>query len=254
MPRVPTEQRPIASPFDAHSTAEQVIAGTDLSGRTALVTGGYSGLGREMTRVLSQAGARVIVPVRSPEKARSALDGIPNVTVEAVDLADAASVDALAERILATGEPLNILIHSAGIMASPLARTAEGHEMQLAVNHLAPYRLTGRLAPALAAGEARVVSLSSRAHRLSAIDFNDPNFARKAYDPWIAYGQSKSANALFALELDRLPRRARRQAREWNLDHRGWRPERLRIKFGSPCGCPGRISGAHQAGVTSVRV
>ncbi|MBB5711823.1 oxidoreductase [Sphingomonas xinjiangensis] len=198
-----TEQTPIASGFDAYSTAEQVIAGVDLSGKTAIVTGGYSGLGLEMTRILSNAGARVVVPVRTPAKAAAALETIGNAEVERIDLAEPKSIDDFADRFLSTGRPLDILIHSAGIMASPLERTAAGHEMQLAVNHLAPFRLTHRLIPALqAANGSRVVSMSSRGHRLSRFNFEDPDFVARPYDPWIAYGQSKTANALFAVALD----------------------------------------------------
>ncbi|PSJ43431.1 SDR family NAD(P)-dependent oxidoreductase [Allosphingosinicella deserti] len=199
-----SRQVPLGSGYGPFTTAEQVIAGIDLTGRTAIVTGGSSGLGLEMVRVLTGAGARAVIPVRDAEKARRTLGGMPNVDVDTIELADPASIDAFAARFLSSGHSLNILIHSAGIMASPLEHTREGHEMQLAVNHLAPFRLTCRLFPALrAAKRARVVSLSSRAHRISPFDFEDPDFAMRPYEPWTAYGQSKTANALFALGLDR---------------------------------------------------
>ncbi len=200
-----TEQTPIASPFNAFSTSRDVLRGIDLTGRTAVVTGGYSGLGLEMTRSLAGTGARVVVPVRSVEKARAALEGIANVETATIDLSDMDSIDRFADSFLGSGRALDILIHSAGVMAAPLGRDSRGNESQLAVNHLAPFVLTDRLSPALrAAGSSRVVSMSSRGHRIAGIDFEDPNFLSRAYDPWKAYGQSKTANALFALELDRL--------------------------------------------------
>lgn len=200
-------QMPIASPFDAFSTSDDVLRDIDLTARTAIVTGGYSGLGLQMTRSLAAAGAQVIVPVRSLEKAQAALAGVENVEVAEIELMDPSSIDRFAEAFLEKGQPLEILINSAGIMAAPIARDSRGNESQLAINHLAPFHLTDRLGPALkAAGSARVVSLSSRAHRLAGIDFDDPNFVDRPYDPWRAYGQSKTADALFAVELDRRAR------------------------------------------------
>lgn len=198
------KQHPIPSGFGPDTTAEQVIQGHNLSGKTAIVTGGYSGLGLETTRVLAAAGATVIVPVRTPEKARLALAGIPGVQLEALDLLDPASVDAFAQWFLDSGRPLDILIHSAGIMASPLDRDARGYEVQFATNHLGHFQLAARLWPALVkSGGARVVSVSSRGHRIAGVDFADVNFERRAYEKWTAYGQSKTANVLFALELDK---------------------------------------------------
>jgi NAD(P)-dependent dehydrogenase (short-subunit alcohol dehydrogenase family) len=195
-------QTPIHSGFSAASTASEVLAGIDLSGKTAIVTGGYSGIGTETTRALRAAGARVIVPARDLSKARTALDGI-DVEIAAMDLADPASVDAFAEAFLASGAPLHILINSAGVMACPLSRDARGFEAQFATNHLGHFQLTARLWPALKrAGAARVVALSSLGHRYAPVDLEDPHFERRDYDRWIAYGQSKSANALFAVGLD----------------------------------------------------
>lgn len=197
-----TLQQPIQSGFDETSTASEVLAGIDLSGKTAIVTGGYSGIGTETTRALRSAGACVIVPVRDRTKAQATLGGI-DVEIETMDLTDPASVDAFAKRFIARGDPLDILINSAGIMATPLTRDARGHELQFATNHLGHFRLAARLAPALAkARGARVVSLSSRGHRYAAFDFDDFDFERRPYDRWVAYGQSKTANALFALHLD----------------------------------------------------
>jgi NAD(P)-dependent dehydrogenase (short-subunit alcohol dehydrogenase family) len=202
-----TDQLPIASPFDAFSTSRDVLRDIDLSGRVAIVTGGYSGLGLEMTRSLAGAGAHVIVPVRSVEKARAALEGIDGVEAARIELAERASIDLFSDTFLRSGRSLDILIHSAGIMAPPLARDAAGNESQLAINHLAPFLLTDGLSPALrAADSARVVTLSSRAHRIGGIDFGDPNFLSREYEPWKAYGQSKTANALFAVGLDRRAR------------------------------------------------
>jgi len=197
-------QQPIGTGFGPRTTAAEVIAGIDLSGRTALVTGGYSGLGLETTRVLSGAGATVVVPARTPEKARAALAGLPNVEQAEIELTDPASIDRFAEGFLASGRPLDILVDSAGIMASPLTRDGRGYEQQFSANHLGHFQLAARLWPALvAANGARVVSVSSRGHRFAAVDFDDPNFATRAYDKWLAYGQSKTANVLFAVELDR---------------------------------------------------
>lgn len=195
-------QTPIHSGFSAASTAQEVLAGIDLTGKTAIVTGGYSGIGTETTRALRAAGAHVIVPARDLAKARTALQGI-DVEIAAMDLVDPASVDAFAETFLASGEPLHILINSAGVMACPLCRDARGYETQFATNHLGHFQLAARLWPALKrAGAARVVALSSLGHRYAPVDMDDPHFERRDYDRWIAYGQSKSANALFAVGLD----------------------------------------------------
>lgn len=198
-----TPQSPLPSGFDARTTARDVIAGVDLRGRVAIVTGGYSGLGLETTRVLADAGATVIVPARSPEKAREALTGIARVEQASLDLLDPASIDAFAASFIATNRPLHMLINSAGIMATPLTRDARGYESQFSANHLGHFQLTARLMPALVKAKgARVVSVSSAGHRFGGVDLDDPNFERRAYDKWKAYGQSKSANILFALALD----------------------------------------------------
>jgi NAD(P)-dependent dehydrogenase (short-subunit alcohol dehydrogenase family) len=170
---------------------------------TVVVTGGYAGVGLETTRVLSEAGATVVVPARTPDKARAALAGMDRVEVESLDLFIPETIDAFAGRFLASDRDLDILINNAGIMAAPLVRNAHGFESHLATNHLGHFQLTARLWPALQnARNARVVALSSRGHRVSAFNFDDPNFEQRPYDKWIAYGQSKTANALFALALD----------------------------------------------------
>ena len=199
MPRL---QAPIHTGFSAATTAQDVLVGIDLTGKTAIVTGGYSGIGTETARALRAAGARVIVPARDLEKARTALAGL-DVEIATMDLSDPSSIDAFAAAFVASGSPLHILINSAGIMACPLMRDARGNELQLATNHLGHFQLAARLWPALVrANGARVVALSSLGHRYAAIDFDDPNFERREYDRWIAYGQSKTANALFAVGLD----------------------------------------------------
>ena len=198
-----TPQAPIGSGFGAASTAAEVIRGIDLSGKVAIVTGGYSGIGLETARVLQSAGAKIIVPARDHDKAANALAGLDGVEIEVMDLLDPASIDAFAERFLASGRPLHILVNSAGIMANPLARDSRGYESQFATNHLGHFQLVARLWPALRkANGARVVSVSSWGHRYSPVVFDDPNFERRDYDRWSAYGQSKTANILFALALD----------------------------------------------------
>lgn len=202
-----TEQQPIGSGFDATSTTADVIAGIDLSGRTAIVTGGYAGLGLETARTLAAAGADVLVPARDRAKAERNLAGIAGVRLAAMDLMDPLSIARFAADFLAEGKPLDILINSAGVMAIPdLRRDGRGHEQQLSTNHLGHFQLTTALLPALrragAAGGARVVSVSSWGHRFSPVVFDDIDFERRPYDSWAAYGQSKTANALFAVALD----------------------------------------------------
>jgi NAD(P)-dependent dehydrogenase (short-subunit alcohol dehydrogenase family) len=200
-----TPQAPLNSGFGPATAAAEVIAGRDLSGKIAIVTGGYAGIGLETARALTSAGARVIVPARDMDRARQALAPISGAQPEPLDLLDPASIDAFADRFLSSGQPVHILVNNAGIMANPLTRDSRGFESQFSTNHLGHFRLTVRLWPALQqAHGARVVSVSSRAHRISGVDFQDPNFERRPYDPWVAYGQSKTANVLFALKLDAL--------------------------------------------------
>ena len=201
-----TVQAPIDSPFGYRSTARQVIAGIDLAGKTALVTGGYSGLGTEVVRALAEAGARVIVGARRPEAALGDLAGIDgDITILPLDLSDPASIDAFAEQVAAQTDRIDIQINNAAVMANPLTRDARGYESQFATNHLGHFQLTARLWPLLAAsGHARVVSVSSIGHMRNGLDLGDPNFEHREYNKWTAYGQAKSANALFALHLDQL--------------------------------------------------
>ncbi|MFG3342308.1 SDR family NAD(P)-dependent oxidoreductase [Glycomyces sp. NPDC048151] len=197
------KQQPIGSGFNDESTAAEVVAGLDLTGKTAVVTGGYSGLGLETTRALAGAGATVVVPARRPDLAAKNLDGIAGTEVDELDLADLDSVRAFAERRLADGRRIDFLVNSAGIMACPETRTAHGWELHFAVNHLGHFALVNRLLPLLEGG--RVVSVSSAAHGRSPIRWDDVHFAT-GYNRWDAYGQSKTANVLFAVELDRLAR------------------------------------------------
>lgn len=200
---MPTKQSPIPSGFSAQTTALAVIGKLRLDGAIAIVTGGYAGVGLETTRALSEAGATVVVPARTQDKAHAALAGMAGVEIDSLDLFEPASIDAFAARFLASGRPVHMLVNNAGIMAAPLARDARGFESQLATNHLGHFQLTARLWPALrSALGARVVCLSSRGHGRAAVDFDDTHFQRRPYDKWIAYGQSKTANALFALALD----------------------------------------------------
>jgi NAD(P)-dependent dehydrogenase (short-subunit alcohol dehydrogenase family) len=196
-------QHPTGSGFNAHSTANEVIQGIDLTGRIAIVTGGNAGIGLETTKVLAAAGATVIVPARDLEKAKKNLAGIPNVELAVMDLIDPASIDAFAEKFLATDQPLHLLINNAGIMWVPLQRDSRGIESQLATNYLGQFQLVTKLWPALKKADgARVVNVSSYGHQMSPFNFDDPNFKHREYETLQAYGQSKTASNLFALELD----------------------------------------------------
>jgi NAD(P)-dependent dehydrogenase (short-subunit alcohol dehydrogenase family) len=194
----------ITTPFNAASTAAEVVTGIDLSGRRAIVTGGASGIGIETARALAGAGVEVTLAVRNLEAGeRTAEDivassGHKRVLVAPLDLADQATVTAFVKN---WDGPLHILINNAGVMASPLMRTPEGWEMQFATNHLGHFALANGLHGALAAaGGARIVSVSSSAHLRSPVVFDDIHFREREYEPWLAYGQSKTANVLFAVE------------------------------------------------------
>lgn len=196
-------QKPIGSGFNGSSTSAEVIKGIDLTGKTAIVTGGNTGIGLETVKTLVHAGATVIVPARNMEKARKSLEGIPNVEIEEMDLMDTDSVDVFAEKFVASGRPLHLLINNAGIMWVPLRRNRRGIESQLATNYLALFQLTARLWPSLKkTGGARVVNVSSQGHQFAPFDFDDPNFERREYETLQGYGQSKTAVNLFSLELD----------------------------------------------------
>jgi short chain dehydrogenase len=199
-----TEQKPLISGFGPRTTAEEALAGRDLRGKVAIVTGGHAGLGLETTRVLANAGATVVIGSRDARKAQMAVAKMKNVEVGQLDLANPSSIDRFAHEFLNSNRALDLLINNAGIMATPLMRDDRGYEMQFATNHLGHFQLTARLWEALKKScNARVVALSSFGHSRSGVDFNDPNFDQRPYDKWEAYGQSKSANSLFAVELDK---------------------------------------------------
>jgi NAD(P)-dependent dehydrogenase (short-subunit alcohol dehydrogenase family) len=198
-----TLQQPLKSPFNAASTAAEVMTGIDLRGQLAVVTGGYSGLGLLTVKSLAAAGAQVIVPARDTARAEAALTGIDCVRVMPMDLMQAESVSAFSRDVVSAGQPVSLLINCAGVMAAPLLRDADGHESQFATNHLGHYRLTCGLWPVLVkSGQARVLSVSSRGHQIAGVEFDDIDFLQRPYDKWLAYGQSKTANALFAIALD----------------------------------------------------
>ena len=195
---------PVTTPFGFHSTAAEVLAGVDLSGRRAIVTGAASGIGVETARALAGAGADVTLAVRNPQVGAeiaaqiSASTGNPAVHAAQLELTDAASIRAF---VSGWRGPLHILVNNAGVMASPEARPDGGWEVQFATNHLGHFALALGLRPALAAaGGARIVAVSSSGHLWSPVVFDDINFRFRPYDPLLAYGQSKTANVLFAVE------------------------------------------------------
>lgn len=196
-------QKALGSGFDAQSTTNEVIKGISLEGKTAIVTGGNTGIGLETAKTLASAGAVVVVPARDVDKAKRNLEEIPNVEIEQMDLMNPDSIDAFASKFLGSGRPLHLLLNNAGIMWVPLRRDSQGIESQLATNYLAQFRLTARVWPTLKKADgARVVNVSSQGHQLSPFNFEDPNFLQREYETLTAYGQSKTAVNLFSLELD----------------------------------------------------
>ena len=198
------------SGFGFGTTADEVLEGIDLGGKLALVTGASGGLGAEPARALASKGARVVITTRDIAKGeevareirKSAGEGL--VLVEELELGSLASIRSFADRFLARHDAVQILVNNAGVMACPFARTADGFELQFGTNHLGHFLMTGLLAPALLRGApARVVSVSSRGHHMSPVVFDDVHFERRPYDKWSAYGQSKTANILLAVELER---------------------------------------------------
>lgn len=196
--------------FGATSTTDEVLAGVDLRGKRILVTGTSAGLGVETARVLAAHGANVVGAARDLAKAERATAGVREAArandgsfeLIALDLASLSSVRACADRLLEDGRRFDIVIANAGVMAPPLSRTADGFETQFGTNHLGHFVLVNRIAGLLGEG-GRLVNLSSAGHRFADVDLEDPNFERTAYDPWIGYGRSKTANILFAIEFDR---------------------------------------------------
>jgi NAD(P)-dependent dehydrogenase (short-subunit alcohol dehydrogenase family) len=203
----------ITSPFGAKSTAREVVAGHDLSGKVAIVTGAATGIGVETARALALAGAEVIIAARKPELGEEIANhineevGMKRVSFGMLDLSSLEAVRHFAHRW--GDRRLNLLINNAGVMACPLSRTVDGLEMQIGTNHFGHFLLSVLLAPNLVDGAAhsghrsRLVSLSSIGHRRSAVNFEDPNYLTRPYDKWEAYGQAKTANSLFALGFDK---------------------------------------------------
>ncbi|MFI7030006.1 SDR family NAD(P)-dependent oxidoreductase [Microbispora rosea] len=196
------DQTRLTTPFHSHATASEIIEGVDLSGRRVVVTGGASGIGTETVRVLAAAGAEVTIATRDPAAgariAETFADAPGSVRSAALDLADLSSV---AEFVRNWRGPLDVLVANAGIMALPVRQVnAQGWEMQLATNYLGHFALAVELYDSLrAAGRARIVIVSSGAHRDVPFDFDDPQFERRPYHPWTAYGQSKTADVLLAV-------------------------------------------------------
>lgn len=231
-----TSSPPISSPYDDTTTALEVVAGLDLTGRRALVTGAASGIGVETARALAHAGAQVTLAVRDTTAGdRAASDiartsGRDDVAVVRLDLADLASVDAVTA---AWAGPLDVLANNAGVMDTPYGTTAQGWETQLGTNHLGHFALATGLHAALAAADrARIVSVSSSGHAASPVVFDDLFFERRGYDPGLAYGQSKTANSLFAVEATRrwaadgITANALMPGGIWTPLQRHWSPEK----------------------------
>lgn len=199
----------MAKTFGATSTTDDVLDGVDLSGKRIVVTGVSAGLGVETARALAARGAYVIGAARDLKKAERATaqvreDARNGGALELIelDLASLKSVRAAADKLLAEGKPLDIIIANAGVMAAPFGKTEDGFETQFGTNHLGHFVFVNKIAPLLRQG-GRFVSLASSGHRRSDVDLEDPNFDRGDYDPWVAYGRAKTANVLFAVEFDR---------------------------------------------------
>jgi NAD(P)-dependent dehydrogenase (short-subunit alcohol dehydrogenase family) len=196
--------------FSFESTTDDVLDGVDLSGRRFVITGAASGLGEESTRALAAHGASILMLARDPQKNADAAERVrasvpdADLSLDTVDLADLASVRGFAQRYVESGGPIDVLMNNAGVMACPFGHTADGFEMQFGTNHLGHFELTRLLEPAVLAGDnPRIVILSSAAHGIADVDLDDPGFERSEYDAWVAYGRSKSANALHALALSK---------------------------------------------------
>ncbi|MCM3626217.1 SDR family NAD(P)-dependent oxidoreductase [Paenibacillus glycanilyticus] len=199
-----TEQKPLHSGYGPETTAQEIVAGQDLRGKTAIVTGGHGGIGLETTRALAGAGATVIVGARSVERAREILAPLSNVEVIELNLLDPSSVEAFANTFMSSGRALDLLILNAGASFMPEIKEARGFDTHFATNYLGHFQLTLRLWEALKrSGNARVVALSSIGHMTGPIDFDDLHFNKRPYDKNISYGESKTACSLFAVELDR---------------------------------------------------
>lgn len=199
------DQKPVGSGFSTRPDGAEVIRDVELEGKTAIVTGGYSGIGLETVRALATKGVRVLIPARSEQKARENLLGLEGqIEIDSMDLGEIGSVRAFADRVDQQLESLDLLINNAGIMATPETRIGDGWEAQFATNHLGHMALTLALLPLLEKTQgARVIALSSTGHKVSDIRWDDVHYQASPYDKWQAYGQSKTANALFANALSR---------------------------------------------------
>jgi NAD(P)-dependent dehydrogenase (short-subunit alcohol dehydrogenase family) len=194
------------SSFGAESTTDEVLEGVDLTGKRVLVTGASAGLGVETARALVAHGADIVTGVRDPAKAEANLGAVGvdlgKVDIRRLDLSSLDDARAFADGVVADGGALDVVIANAGVMATPEGRTADGFETQFGTNHLGHFVAVNRLTALLGDG-GRIINLSSAGHRFGPVDLDDPNFERSPYDPWVAYGRSKTANVLFAVELDR---------------------------------------------------
>ena len=194
--------------FGFYSTADEALADIDITGRSVLVTGGYSGLGRETARAMAARGAHVILSGRDEGKLSEAAKSIANDTGATIDtlvcdLASLASIREAADEANKRFEKLDLLINNAGVMACDEAKTADGFEMQFGTNHVGHFLLTNLLVELLKKGDRpRIVNLSSRGHHIAPVDLDDPNFENRDYDKWVSYGQSKTANILFTVGLE----------------------------------------------------
>lgn len=194
----------------ARSTADDVLSGVDLEGRRIFITGMSSGIGLETGRSLASHGASIVGAARDLARAEAATTSVREAAHQGggslelieLDLASLQSVHASAEKLVADGRPFDVIIANAGVMATPFRRTTDGFELQFGINYLGHFALVNRIEPLLA-DQGRLVMVSSQAHRISDVDLADPNFERQAYDPWVAYGRSKTATSLFAAEFDR---------------------------------------------------
>ncbi|OLP57734.1 shikimate dehydrogenase [Xaviernesmea oryzae] len=239
--------------FGATSTTDNVLAGKDLHGKRVLVTGTSAGLGIETARALAARGAEVVGAARDLAKAESATASVRDAaqsgggsfSLTQLDLASLASARACADRLLADGRPFDVIIANAGVMAPPFGRTADGFETQFGTNHLGHFVLINRIAGLLGTG-GRLVNLASAGHRFADVDLDDPNFETGAYDPWVGYGRSKTANVLFAVEFDR--RHRARGVRAAAVHPGGIRTELMRhMSAADEDALIGSINAAHAA-------
>lgn len=201
-------QAPLPSPFDRQSSAQDVAQGIDLTGKHAVITGATAGLGTETARVLARCGAKVTLLGRNQQAGDNLADtiraqtGNPNVHMRAIDLNQLSEIKIFADNIVQSDSVVDLLINNAGVMAAPLERCEFGFESQLFINYVSHLVLSAALTPALLKSiSPRVVSLTSLGHHMSAVDLNDPNFERRKYNKWLAYGQSKTASSLLAVYL-----------------------------------------------------